>query len=251
MNDEFLTRFRRPPRKAFAAALYQRISQPMNTDVRPGWLRRPALALAAAILLAITLAAIPPLNAFARDVLRQIGVISFTDAERVAPHPADAPRGLPDPTPTPIPLNRPQTLTTLDEISAEAGFRPLVPGYLPAGYALADLLAMEYLDDAQQPQGRGTSLIYWQTGDRDRYLDIQQALFTGDEPHEFPVGDNPITDVTVRGQPGVWLEQARLDPRAGHTANILLWEEAGYIHSLFSASLALAEMLTIAESLVP
>jgi len=43
MNDDFLTRFRKPPPPEFAAALYKRISQPMNTQFRNIALRRVTL----------------------------------------------------------------------------------------------------------------------------------------------------------------------------------------------------------------
>ncbi len=39
MNDDFLYKFRKPPRREYAAALYQRISKPMHTNSRTSILR--------------------------------------------------------------------------------------------------------------------------------------------------------------------------------------------------------------------
>jgi|WetSurMetagenome_2_1015567.scaffolds.fasta_scaffold108896_1 hypothetical protein len=70
MNDDFLTRFRKPPRPEFAAALYRRISQPMNTKnahLRSRLLTASVLAMLLAIVLLFTN---PRLQALAQEILR-------------------------------------------------------------------------------------------------------------------------------------------------------------------------------------
>jgi hypothetical protein len=255
MNDDldFLTRFRRPPRAAFAAALYHRISQPMKATPRRMFFRRAGIALAGfALVFSLSLLAVPALRVMAYDVLRQIGVISFTTAERRPPAEPSAARGLPDPTSTPIPPARPTTFTTLDQLEAEAGFRPLAPAYLPQGYVLDEMAPMEYLDDSGRGEGMGTFMRYVLAAQAEHYLDIQQTRFADDRQREFPIGNNPIQDVTVRGRPGIWLEQALLDAADNpkpHPLNVLLWEEDGFIHSLMSDVLPLEELQRVADSL--
>lgn len=70
MNDDFLIRFRKPPRPEFAVALYKRISQPMNT--KNAHLRSRLLTVSvSAMLLAIALLfSNPRVQAFAQEILR-------------------------------------------------------------------------------------------------------------------------------------------------------------------------------------
>jgi len=70
MNDDFITSFRKPPRPEFAAALYKRISQPMNT--KNARLRSHLLtASVSAMLLAMVLVFTNPrVQAFAQEILQ-------------------------------------------------------------------------------------------------------------------------------------------------------------------------------------
>lgn len=70
MNDDFLTRFRKPPRPEFAVALYKRINQPMNTknvQLRFRLLTASVLAMLLAMALLFTN---PRVQTFAQEILR-------------------------------------------------------------------------------------------------------------------------------------------------------------------------------------
>ena len=80
MNDDFLYKFRKPPRREFAAALYQRINQPMKTTIRTRVLRTVALSFAMVAVIATVLFFSPSVRAMAESIIRQIGGIIFVQA---------------------------------------------------------------------------------------------------------------------------------------------------------------------------
>src|SRR5688572_14572934 len=83
MNDDFLTRFRKPPPRAFAAQLYKRINTPMNTQ-RHLVMRRFSFAAAICLALLAALAFSPDARAAFNGLIRQIGGITFFGPEETA-----------------------------------------------------------------------------------------------------------------------------------------------------------------------
>src|SRR5689334_3973007 len=77
MNDDFLTNFRKAPRPEFVASLYQRISQPMQTQTKHTALRFTALTLSLLAVLTATLLLSPSARAFAQGFIRQVGGYVF------------------------------------------------------------------------------------------------------------------------------------------------------------------------------
>jgi hypothetical protein len=82
------------------------------------------------------------------------------------------------------------------------------------------------------------------------------------DPWTMEIGDNPIVDVTVRGQDGIWLEQIPVYPFQNEQGeweytrwNQLIWSENDFTFVLQtnmpSDVLPLDEILKIAESLKP
>jgi hypothetical protein len=241
MNDDFLTRFRKPPRPEFAASLYQRISKPMPVQPKYPALRFVALSLSVLVVLSLAVLVIPSARTFAQSVLEQVGGYAFTLGE---PQPLDASR-----VPGPISIVR-----TADSVSVQitgsnvstakdpaeagnlAGFSVLVPAYLPVEYGtLSDWYIIT--------EGNGTVVT------RDYHDTAKNILFI----NQWKVGAGDlktytraqIVDVTVRGRSGVWLP----DTPSPDDANALVWEENGITYSLISDSLPLDEMLKVAESL--
>lgn len=74
---------------------------------------------------------------------------------------------------------------------------------------------------------------------------------------EFAIGDANPEAVMVRGIEGIWIEEVLqgMERSEGERTffgyNYLLWEENGFLFTIRSASLPQAEMLRIAESLLP
>ena len=147
----------------------------------------------------------------------------------------------------------------------KAGFPVYAPAYIPDGFNLStrDVLTggqsisvdasyrIEY-DQPFEPGQQTTGLI----------VINQSLLLDGAQEWRHPVGDTPIIDISVRGQPGIWLEQVPVYPFQNENGeweitrwNQILWSEAGYNFmlqtNLPTAILPLEELLKIAGSLQP
>src|SRR5689334_11901520 len=78
MSDDFLTRHRKAPRRKFEAALYKRISTPMETQPKFRAIRTFAFSTAALVIIATgTLIVSPQARALADDIMRQVGGFIF------------------------------------------------------------------------------------------------------------------------------------------------------------------------------
>lgn len=252
MNDDFLNQFREPPRPEFAVSLYQRISKNMNTQAKLSTPRRLALtftALAAA--LTFILIASPEARVLAQNFLRQIGVLTLDSRPAgepvlIAPPSAEqlAQVGA---TATPL-APASQAGTPLDRAVAEAGFLPFLPDYLPEGFTQVSIVAAEYLDDQQIGHGKGIFADY--RSESGGYLSIQTNIFDG-RALNIPTGGLSVTDVSVNGQAGVWIEGLTFhsDLTPSKTIDMLLWQQGDFVVAIQADQLPLEEVLKIAESL--
>lgn len=197
--------------------------------------------------------AIPSVQAFAQSLLQQIGPVVITDNPTAAEQYAQVGEAAdPSASPTPLPAvgNEVQTLSRT-EAREQYGFDALEPGYLPQGY--------EPVDEPQlfrQPSGSMVSHRSYTSDGTDVYLSIQQSTYREEDTQQFAVGDAKVSEVTVRGQKGTWIEQANVmtvgDGKGGNRilpVNYLMWEEDGSFFVIDSSSLGLDEILQIAESL--
>lgn len=244
MKDDFLTRFRKPPRPEFAASLYERISEPMEPTQTLFTKRR--LALAGAVLvaaLALTLIFSPGAQAFARDVIRQIGAITLIDMESQP----DGPVTSEQPTAEPPDDREVLVAESAAEIAQLAGFQPLTPNELPARYIIEDGgFLVTLMDDMTsvykiyKVAGIDTFLVY----NAVQYADGAQFV------QEYGSNET-VLDVKVRGQEGVWIT-GRLfgeGPNSLKPTNWLMWEEDGITYTFYSDDLDLEEALRVAESM--
>lgn len=252
MNDDFLTRFRKPPRAEFEADLYRRISKPMTVSTTYFSRRRLALTFAAVLLvLTVTLAASPGARAMAANLLRQIGVMTLSERPvgepvLIAP-PSPEQLALAEATATPI-VPAALSGTPLDVAVAQAGFQPYLPGYLPTGFNQVELVAAEYVDDYGLGHGMGIFVTY--LSPTDGYLAVQTTGFD-ERTQDVPMGGRTMTDVVVNGQPGVWIEALPFESSltSSQSINMLLWSENGFVLAVQADQLPLADVLKIAESL--
>jgi hypothetical protein len=88
------------------------------------------------------------------------------------------------------------------------------------------------------------------------YLGILQSTFDQQEQLPFSVGDATVTELTVRGQQAIFIEDAMLmkvQDKNGQNVNLpvdyLMWEENGQFFSIDATGLTREEMLRIAGSL--
>jgi hypothetical protein len=208
----------------------------------------------AIVILAVLL--IPPLRSFAQDIIRQIGQVRITsgptDAERyVAEQAGELPTATPNatiPPLTPIPQVFVFRHLTPEQASQEAGFAVYVPDYLPEGFVeqsreiwmhtLVSVTTSFYVPGALQSA----------EDHQNRSITLEQVIFA--DEYDFAVGDAPTVELTVNGNPGLWVEDAPVavfgDALVG--LNLLFWAQDGFNFQLTSR-LPQDEALKIANSL--
>lgn len=257
MNDEFLNRMRKPPRREFADELYDRISEPV---VQPGYrtepfvARRVALAIGfASLLLLLTLMVSPAARAFAGEQIRQIGALIFRPIDSASsPLPATSAQ----PTiPAPGDTNPPENATLLEDASRLSGFQVLAPDYLPAGFAVDSVWSIDRRES-------GVYVVSTFRNDTDRqFLVLNQIDYAPGASFVQTYGDNEqVSDVIVRGQAGVWITGRLMTDPTDHTprpeaerelyaTNWLVWAEGDITYALFGNDQSQQEMIKIAESL--
>jgi len=206
--------------------------------------------LAVTVALAIT---IQPVGALASQLLGEVGLFRFTNEQAIPDEwigQKNFNNGSDEGAVMPV-----QSLTGLAAAEAErqASFSLYTPSYLPACFTLND---RSLLLEAATPTVLSAYLCAGETGYEDVFLQMHQSQL-GDAPkNEFQIGDAQPVAVTVRGQAGMWIEQAPIgvkSNREGATAlmpvNMLVWEEDGFHFQLQSNQLSQDEMLKVAESL--
>lgn len=215
------------------------------------------LALSGATLMLVLAAslALPPVRTFAEGILRQIGGVTLTDDPTAMERMDGQPAEVSDPN-DPLPTAAPPRLLSAGEASAIAGYPVYAAGALPEGYELV------FRDAAVQDNGVTTVRTHYYdqpAGQFSGFVILSQDTYPADAEGplgEWAVSDAPISDVTVRGVPGLWVEGApimgQVDLQGNvqtQGLNILIWEEEGYTFSLLTNALSLDEMQVIAGSL--
>lgn len=244
---------------------------------RAPWLPQPIArrriinAIALAILtVAILITVTPQGQAFAQSIIRTIGNFVITDkASDAENYVATLQSGTPTPTVDPdsvcVDCQEPMVvgLLTIPQASVTAGFPVYELQHVPDRYQLSsrDVLITEssitayasYQIELDPPLHDGLQM-------RGIIVINQTRVGSDAQPWELGVGDVPIIDITVRGLPGVWLEQIPIIPFQDSQGewdyarwNQLIWAEDGYSFMLQtnmpSDILSLDELLEIAESL--
>jgi len=254
MNDEFLTQFRKPPRREFTDELYQRINKPMikQSPSSQFLMRRTALAFGAfALLICATLLISPSARAFAGTQIRQIGAILLrADDGSLSEIAATAQPTIPAP-----PENTARTADDAAEATSLAGFKVMAPGYLPEGYSLQKAWSIDHRDS-----GVYVVTTYGERVDR-HFLIMNQTLFADDASFEQRYAENEtVTNVLIGPTKGVFIS-GRLMTHPDQTAatdgersdllptNWLIWENNGITYTLFGDDVSQDEMVRMAKSL--
>jgi hypothetical protein len=271
MNDEFLSRFRSPPRPPFAAALYQRLNQPVTMQIKPqplpaasrlsrlfqahgGPTMKRSFVLAAfamAAIAALTVAFVPSAQAMLIDIIREI-VLGPNTTVMQAPQAADhTPKSLPkdmwvirteignfggNAAPGVEPSVR--SVGSLEEAQALTTYPLKVPTDLPPGYALREIKLA--------PMWTATWVILFYGGPGHDLIIAEMP--GGPQPSPDPqvaasVKTGILTDGTVEaidfdGRRAGWID--------GHA---LLWEAEGVSIEVGGLDLDLPGVMAIARSL--
>ncbi len=259
----------RPIRHELRQKLLRRLDErktAANQGIRPtrtlSTRRKLAYAVVMLGLLALIVWSVPPLRSFAQDVIRTVGKISITDAPTWAERQIEMmAQGTPLPTFPPVTPdpNWPPRLLSLQEASQEVGFQALAPGYMPSGYTLFEQDVFTGDNGAEVSISYNYEATDTKLGqaepDGSDFLIIQEMRWRDDaEESDWNVGSADVIDVTVRDQPGVWVEGMVLTIRTNKfvisvPGNMLLWEENGLTFVIQTHSLPLDEVLKVAESL--
>ncbi len=215
MNDDFIDQFDppKPPRAEFAAALYQRITQPMKTTTRVRVLRLAALSLAAVALITTVLLLSPSTRAFANSIVQQL-VMKKGNVEIQ-------------------PANDASTASQL------AGFSVLVPSYVPDGYTVNNELGEWTVSKSKDSVMAETS---YDNQAADGHLSISEQTNAQGMPDPLLQKLADAQDVTVRGQPGKWMS-------GSGGKSLLAWNENGLTVMISTNTLPEDEVLKVAESL--
>jgi hypothetical protein len=187
MNDDFFTRFRRPPRRAFAAALYKRINAPMNTRNSFAF-RKATFAAALCVALLAALAFSPTARAAVATLARQIGGITFFGPDDTTGQSGQGAVHI-----------VPEEYLTLSEAQAKVPFEFHLPEWTPDGYTMVSSVRVAYFPHI--PTNSTTTLLYitW----------LKPQNFGGNMPIELVVSPpiqwmvdlDHLQEVQVNGQP--------------------------------------------------
>jgi hypothetical protein len=242
MSDNFLHKYRKPPRQAFAESLYQTISTKDRSDsmfarsAPP--LKRIALGLTMLVLIfSLTLAVSPAARAKFLDVMRDVGGMDFIETVDY-PGGRGAERLFPE-----------QTMS-LDEARRVFPTAVELPDFEPQGFRLKSdevvVMAAEgydfsYLRFRLEKGGAWVSVMveYWHDGSSSRGM---------------IVAPGSVEEVIISGEPaalirGGW-DYDRREWGAEHSLH-LRFERKGLIYSLTSVeeSFGLDDLISLAESI--
>lgn len=195
-----------------------------------------------------------PVRALAGQVLGQIGFFNFTNDTAIPEEwiGQENFKQAADTTATPMPV---QSYTAPSEQAAEqrAGFDLYVAGYLPECFSLngRSVLGEQAASTISTSYHCPGKTVY-----EDVFLHIDQSLLQGSSSMDYAIGDAQPVEITLRGQTGVWIDQAPIGVqtnRNGETelmpVNLLMWEEDGFFFQVRSNRLSQEEMVKVAESL--
>ncbi|MEA5077691.1 MAG: hypothetical protein VB013_03900 [Anaerolineaceae bacterium] len=213
---------------------------------------------------------VPEVKAFTDGFITRIGNLIFkegpTDAQvYVATMQSGTPTATFDPNKKCTSCPTPQVvgLLSVAEVSKQAGYTVLEAQYIPQGYQISgrDVLFTDktitvdtsYRMELDPPLHDGQQMT--------AILSITQTRFV-DKNYDWEsnTGEVPVVEVSVRDNPGVWLEQIPIYPFQNESGdwqyaywNQLIWSENGFNFvvqtNLPSSMLSLKELQKIADSM--
>ena len=232
MNDDFLTRFRKPPREEFSEALYERISTEMKAPRRFN-IRRLMFAAALSLALMAALGFSPAAQAALNRVVREIGGVTF-----VGPDEAEA-------NATPVPESQitlvPEERLSLAEAQAKLSYPISLPTWVPDGFKMSTSVRISYFGPKYTPVE-----ILWHGTDPvvgGMMLDIGQ-------PVQWLVDTDHVQEVRINGQPA-GLTGGNWDADSGQWSGddqTLTWMK-GDVQYRLSGRLPLEDLIRVAESI--
>jgi hypothetical protein len=192
MNDDFLSRFRKPPPRHFAAQLYQRINTPMNTH-RNFVMRRFSFTAAICLALLAALAFSPDARAAVSSLIRQIGGVTFLGPEETTSQIIATPGRE---------VITPEDILSLSEARQKLPFQLSLPTWAPDGFVMGSSVRISYFQNGFTP-----AIINWYGSDPN----VGNIELMVGQHVKWLVDTDHLQEVEINGQPaalvgGTWNE---------------------------------------------
>jgi hypothetical protein len=235
MNDDFLTRYRKPPSREFSEALYKRINVPMKVKRTPKF-RRMTFAAALCMALVAALAFSPGARAAFNGLIVQIGEMVFFEPDQTASQAAP----LPESQVTLVPEER----LPLEEAQAKLPYSIQLPTWVPDGFQMGTAVRIAYFPGA----GPQVTLTWY--GADPKVGNIDLTIFA--QRIDWLVETDDVQEVEVNGQPaalvgGGWdADSGQWDAGA---ARMLNWMKGNEMYQLHSPGAPVEDLIRMAESI--
>lgn len=236
MNDDFLTNFRKTPRREFAAALYERINIPMKEQRNFNWKR---LTVAAALCLALAAALVfsPNAQAALTYIFLEIGGVTYIEEDPAA-----------GPTATPLPESAittvPSEMLPLAEARKKFTFEISLPAWVPDGYVMTPSVRLFYFPGDLT----FVEISWWGPNFADGPI-----ILSISRPVKWEVDLSHVQEVQINGQPagltgGGWDADTGQWDTVEHNLT-LTWLRGDAMYQLHSPGITAEEIIQVAESI--
>ena len=234
MKDDFLTHFRKPPRREFVTALYERINVPMKEERRFAW-KRLTFAVALCLALTAAFALSPNARAALQYIFREIGGVTYLEEDPVA-----------GPTATPLPESAitivPEDILPLSEAREKVSFEIDLPTWAPDGFVMGTSVRISYFGDRYTPV-----YITWSGNDRV----LGNIVLTVGQRVSWLVDLDHLHEVQVNGEPA-GLTGGGWDADTGQWTGrdlTLTWMRGDVMYILSSPGVPAEDLIRMAESI--
>src|SRR5688500_13221820 len=232
MNDDFLSRFRKPPPRAFAAQLYQRINTPMNTQ-RNFVMRRFSFEAAICLALLVAIAFSPGARAAFSSLIQHIGGVTFLGPEETTSQVVATPDKE---------VITPEDILSLSEARQKLPFQISLPTWAPDGFVMGSSVRISYFQNGFTP-----AIINWYGSDPD----IGNIELMVGQRVSWLVDTDHLQEVQVNGQPaalvgGTWNEDTGQWDQESDLS--LTWMKGDVMYKLSSPGAAVEALIRMAES---
>ena len=231
MNDDFLTRFRKPPPQEFSEALYERIRTEMKPQ-RHFNVRRMTFAVALGLALIAAFAFSPSARAAFNSLVKQIGGVTFIGPDETADQ-----TPLPESQVTIVPGDR----LPLEQAREKVPFEISLPTWAPEGFTMGTSVWISYFGQNYTPVE-----ITWYGSDPM----VGGIILTVGQPVKWLVDTDHLQEVQINGQPA-GLTGGNWDADSGQWSGddqTLTWMKGDVMYRL-SARLPVEDLIRMAESI--
>lgn len=236
MNDDFLYKFHKSPRRVFAAALYERINFPMKEQSKYTWKR---LTFAAALSLAVAAALLfsPNARAALTYIFLEIGGVTYIEDDPAA-------GGTATPLPESAVTTVPSEMLPLAEAREKFPFEISLPTWVPDGYEMTPSVRLLYFPEDLT----FVEISWWGPNFADGPI-----ILSISRPVKWEVDLDHVQEVQINGQPagltgGGWnADTGQWDTVENNLT--LTWLRGAAMYLLRSPGITAEEIIQVAESI--